>query len=693
MAIRLSLKDHISSPLEAGTPLVDGSYLPGRLNEALEYASKRLARKSVSPVTLIAVRRDNQLPTSPLASPASPPVSALASVSSTPARPNFAVSRLSSIRHLVRSTSSASHASDGQIKERIVHIHHDHHLFRNGTISPAFSEASMASASTASTNFTSDSIFSHRLRWPTSPRPLSSVPMTPATPFTALSSPATATSFTGSMASGALLRHPNRFGFRLAHVGPLTARDEKILAQTIDKAARKFKIGADWLPPVVSPAALGLSTDLVLRSIVQNERLYASEPLVLLSLDHLYTFRTALQSYARTQASSRLEDAVDELRRLILANGRQRLRKSDLLAAYRWMEPVSDAALSDVCRMYSRAYGGLEQESGLENDVDAVAPATRASIRTSGQLPPHPEPASRDEVHDDTPVPSPDTPQMACVATPLFETWAPEEKEISVKCLDVTAEDLELDAIEAWYRNVQINVNTTDTDSATDIDISSSHSVSRSSSLARSVVVEIAPPMSIENAQLEALRRATPKLAAAPPGRNISLKLQTKFDKPVPKRHAAPLSPLRREMKALMGRPEQKPQQQQQQQQQQQHIILAPGTSSSPSIAVIPAAANDYNGGDRTARPSSAATTASHWSFSIDGILSGSTPISTPLSSRFYDASPTSAATTAHLRVGPITPNCYDDISPITRGEWGMLMGGEWNNGKRAPVETCLQRG
>ncbi len=32
-------------------------------------------------------------------------------------------------------------------------------------------------------------------------------------------------------------------------------------------------------------------------------------------------------------------------------------------------------------------------------------------------------------------------------------------------------------------------------------------------------------------------------------------------------------------------------------------------------------------------------------------------------------------ATEDVMRVGPMTPNGYDDISPITRGEWGFLSG------------------
>lgn len=41
-------------------------------------------------------------------------------------------------------------------------------------------------------------------------------------------------------------------------------------------------------------------------------------------------------------------------------------------------------------------------------------------------------------------------------------------------------------------------------------------------------------------------------------------------------------------------------------------------------------------------------------------------------------------------RVGPVTPNGFEDITPVTRGEWCFLMVGEgWREAKRAEVVTC----
>jgi hypothetical protein len=41
-------------------------------------------------------------------------------------------------------------------------------------------------------------------------------------------------------------------------------------------------------------------------------------------------------------------------------------------------------------------------------------------------------------------------------------------------------------------------------------------------------------------------------------------------------------------------------------------------------------------------------------------------------------------------RRGAVTPNGFEDITPVTRGEWCFLMVGEgWKGGKQAAVETC----
>ncbi|KAK6210392.1 hypothetical protein QIS74_11976 [Colletotrichum tabaci] len=343
----MALKSRISSPLEAGTSILDVQNLPPHLNEALEYASKRLARKSLH-VTLVVARREYQLPTllppssssssssvysssSVMSSPTmSPPASASSSSSSSSSRFNF--------KKLVRSNTGSSISSMSSIS----------------SISSAGSDATAAAPDTLvfTPSFLMD-INGPRLRWPLSPGiPLSPPPMTPST------ASSTITDASGPMS-------PNPFGIRLVHADLLTDKQERTLRQTIERAEKKFRIGTEWLPPVVDGSACGLTSNLIRQSIVQNEVLFASEGLTLVSLDRLYTFKAALSSYSRTGAPLRLEDAVDELRRLALSRASRKVSKSDLLRSYDWLS-VTDAALADVDKMYRRAYGGPDRVGAIE---------------------------------------------------------------------------------------------------------------------------------------------------------------------------------------------------------------------------------------------------------------------------------------------------------------------------------------
>ncbi|CAK7235607.1 hypothetical protein SCUCBS95973_009324 [Sporothrix curviconia] len=159
----------------------------------------------------------------------------------------------------------------------------------------------------------------------------------------------------------------------------------------------------------VDASALGLPANLVQRSREQNQVLFAttatsalsSTPsLVLRSLDHLYTFKAALCSYAQSGDQYRLEDAVDELRRYILAQSHhgaqqrrrhQLLPKRELLRQYPTLTSFSEAHLADINRMYSRAYGGPEHECGIEADGLSSSPlavtTTHAQLTAKPKLP------------------------------------------------------------------------------------------------------------------------------------------------------------------------------------------------------------------------------------------------------------------------------------------------------------------
>lgn len=121
----------------------------------------------------------------------------------------------------------------------------------------------------------------------------------------------------------------------------------------------------DWLPPPVPPSAHSFPEGPIRRSLIQNDILFSSEGLTLYSLDRLYTFKSALSSYSRSRSPFRLEDAVDELRRLYLASGSRPIPRGRILRSYDWLG-VSEVALSEVDRMYRRAYGGADGKGAIE---------------------------------------------------------------------------------------------------------------------------------------------------------------------------------------------------------------------------------------------------------------------------------------------------------------------------------------
>ncbi|KAI0179994.1 hypothetical protein GGR52DRAFT_222566 [Hypoxylon sp. FL1284] len=360
------LKQRISSPLEAGPSILDIHNLPPHLTEALEYTSKRLARKALH-ITLVVVRKGYQLPSvvPPCPTPTSPPL-----------RPGIAsptrfASPVIGLRQLVRRGTGNSTSSTSS--------------------SPSFTPESGPSSSVSSPMFPPPSTepLTTPHRWVMPLTPASPFPRTPLTPHTP-SSIATTTTSSSMCSTAAQQQGPNEFGIRLIHATPLSPKAERTLRDTILKAERKFRVGTGWLPPAASASACGLNADLVRRSLLQNEVLFSSEGLTLLGLDRLYTFKSALAAYGRSVSNSSgiggassslspaaadstrvVEDAVDSLRRLVLANGGRPVSRADLHRSYDWLG-VSARALRDVESMYRRAYGGPERTGAFETTATAA---------------------------------------------------------------------------------------------------------------------------------------------------------------------------------------------------------------------------------------------------------------------------------------------------------------------------------
>lgn len=218
-------KANISAPLGAGSCVADGHHLPGPVNDALEYASKQL-RKKGSWVTLLAVRRDYQLPASPLTAPEFesdlPPASFLRQLRKTTSTP-----KAGPFKRLVRLTQT----DDEGGREKISYPRRV--AFRGDDIGP------------------SPALGGHQ---PTLPSPLGAehshgselpavgkgIPLTPSTPFAVVSS------FSGTAPNSdvAKLEPQNtaQFGAMLAFAEQLGPRDEKDVLQAFDKARRKFSL-------------------------------------------------------------------------------------------------------------------------------------------------------------------------------------------------------------------------------------------------------------------------------------------------------------------------------------------------------------------------------------------------------------------------------------------------------------------
>lgn len=127
---------------------------------------------------------------------------------------------------------------------------------------------------------------------------------------------------------------------------------------------KSFVSRSGWLVPFTSPSTRDLTTQLFHSSVVQNEILFSSDGLTLLTLDRLYSIKSALSSYSKTSSALRLEDAVDELRRYVLASNGRKVTRADLLRSYDWLS-VSNTAITELDRMYRRAYGGPDLVGGI----------------------------------------------------------------------------------------------------------------------------------------------------------------------------------------------------------------------------------------------------------------------------------------------------------------------------------------
>lgn len=658
----MALKSLISSPLEAGTSILDAHHLPSSYNSVFEYTSKRLARKGLH-ITLTVARHDQLMGDTMMGDKDETTAPDDVLVTMTPPQTPDVVPRtpgFSTFKSLVRSKTQHHSASTEEPDFKVPK--------RSNTLAVPPKKPSLASL------LDNGPLSPRRLRWPMAPSmpPTPRTPATPKTPATPRTpatpaSIATASSTTGTTYSAG--GPPETLGsdFRLIHTAALTTRADRVVRTTLERATRKFQLST----PLVAhdSSAHGIPPDVIHRSILQNELLFSSEGLTVLSLDHLYTFKSALAQYAGSMhepgSDFRLENAVDELRRYVLSSsgGRRRLLKSALLRSYEWLGPVSDAALSGVMKMYCRAYGGTTKETGIEDDLIRDIPPTpppKDDPRPTRPVDsaPLPIPASNEDSYPENwpLVPQPSSPVAGEGIADMPETPVVEQ---SAK---VSTEDLKAGATITENDSDKTPTKTTDKVEVQDTPITTTEApleIVLQHPIARS------PP------------RTSPK-AALP-----ALKLQTSF----------PSLPSRRKMTPMPGASK-----------KVRPVGTAPpsmsGTGATGDIRIEIAAdeddgdITDFEDGDLTARPPPTATSATFWvGASIDEMLSSRRQqqqrLSTDTGGSWRHHRRSSSWGQSPQRLGPVTPNGADDLSPITRGEWGFLMVSDPFRTRTAAVETC----
>lgn len=666
----MALKSLISSPLEAGTSILDAHHLPSSYNSVFEYTSKRLARKGLH-ITLTVARHEHHHASTQLTGDTimgdknETTASDDVLVTMTPPQTPDVVPRtpgFSTFKSLVRSKTQHHSASTEEPGFKVPK--------RSNTLAAPPKKPSLASL------LDNGPLSPRRLRWPMTPSmpPTPRTPATPKTPATPRTpatpaSIATASSTTGTTCSAGGPPETMGADFRLIHTAVLTTRADRVVRTTLDRATRKFHLST----PLVAhdPSAHGIPPDVVHRSILQNELLFSSEGLTVLSLDHLYTFKSALAQYAASMhepgSDFRLENAVDELRRYVLSSsgGRRRLLKSALLRSYEWLGPVSDEALSGVMKMYCRAYGGAAKETGIEDDL------TR-------DIPPTPPPK------DDARLARPVTSAAPCLPASnedsYPENWPLVHRPSSLMAGEGISDMPETPVVEQDTKVSIDNLKAGATVTENDTDKTPTKTTDKVEVQDTPITTTEAPPeIVLQHPIARSPPRTSPK-AALP-----ALKLQTSF----------PSLPSRRKMTPMPGAS-----------QKVRPVGTAPpsmsGTGLNGDIRIEIAAdeddgdITDFEDGDLTARPPPTATSATFWvGASIDEMLSSRRQqqqqqrLSTDTGGSWRHHRRSSSWGQSPQRLGPITPNGADDLSPITRGEWGFLMVSDPFRTKTAAVETC----
>ncbi|RKU48013.1 hypothetical protein DL546_006805 [Coniochaeta pulveracea] len=640
---------------------------------------------------------------------------------------------LGSIRRKVRgrtSTKPEGLSSNNLIQETLVDLADVDLLQHSMASSPAHSAAPMSAASTVSMTSTLDSAASSSsLAWALSSDVSQSVPDTPATPYSVASSSTNTTTTEASSVCHdvtASQTDPSPVGFRLMHVRPVSASEERIWRHAVHKTKRQLHLSHNCFPEFTAPSDSGLYADVVHWSLVQNEIVFSSESVTLLVPDHVYTLKSALVAYSTTQASPRLEDAVDELRRLVLVQAGRRLSMSTLMSRYTWLGPISSWALRQVTRMYRRAYGGSSGECGIEGYADDTSPneQTNNNSHADGEwpLPNHQLCIISSAALDDTlsEIPPKPSPSMSPSEEDRSYSGYTEDSRnilanngVKDKRFAIVPDEFQFrlqleelpqtNGVLTERQEAETAAWLSDRNSGETVDFADRiflHDLAkldrRNSSPpatsdvhkedVRALIMDVdqgskekTMPTKTEKPRLHLQTSPSPLPLAKPVALRAApaLKVQTTFDTNkaaksdpllahVPD-HPLPLLPSKTDDTFLLIG-------------MTPIEVCMPGFDHFLNHNTQKEQEEEEEEEELTARPTSGHTDRQQrWTRRWDGLGSGS------IEERL-------AGTTMREGglEGPMTPNGYDDISPVTRGEWGFLFQGDtWMKGRSVRVETC----
>ncbi|KAI9702543.1 MAG: hypothetical protein M1836_001023 [Candelina mexicana] len=163
---------------------------------------------------------------------------------------------------------------------------------------------------------------------------------------------------TNSTNSNPTCPHDN---IRIIPASPLDARSHRLLTTAITKATRKYSISDHYFTSILNPQPSTKDpTYLIRRSILQNQILFSSEGLTLLTVDHVYTLKSRLQHVSLLSVpltlEARLDACVTLLRHLTKLYSGRPLTKGYIMRAYDHLH-ISEGILGHVNRLYETRYG------------------------------------------------------------------------------------------------------------------------------------------------------------------------------------------------------------------------------------------------------------------------------------------------------------------------------------------------